>query len=62
MKKNHCIEEPITPITYFNPENYLPKYDHSDMPDFNKKLVIAKKPLRAREKVIDSKLKLNEIH
>ncbi|MFN8576407.1 MAG: M23 family metallopeptidase [Candidatus Sericytochromatia bacterium] len=34
MKDNICVEKPISPITYYNPENYLPKYDKSTMPHF----------------------------
>lgn len=34
MKNNVCIEEPIKPITYFNPEDFLPKYDKAEMPVF----------------------------
>lgn len=34
MKDNICVEKPINEITYYNPENFLPKYEHSIMPEF----------------------------
>lgn len=36
MKDNICIEKTIAPITYYNPEKFLPKYQYSAMVDFNK--------------------------
>lgn len=36
MKNHLCIEEPITPITYYNPVKFLPKYEKSIMPEFIK--------------------------
>jgi murein DD-endopeptidase MepM/ murein hydrolase activator NlpD len=36
MKKNHCIEEPISPLTYYNPELFLPAYEKSSLPDFSR--------------------------
>lgn len=36
MKDNICIEKAIVPITYYNPEKFLPKYQYSVMADFNK--------------------------
>ncbi|MBC7475541.1 MAG: M23 family metallopeptidase [Candidatus Sericytochromatia bacterium] len=50
MRKGHCIEESINPLVYYNPEKYLPKYEHSDMPDFNSMR-------RSRNRIISSKLK-----
>ena len=35
-KKNTCEEKLIEPITYYNPENFLPKYEKSVLPDFRK--------------------------
>lgn len=34
MKDNVCVEKKISPITYYNPENFLPKYERSVMPSF----------------------------
>lgn len=36
MKDNICIERRISPITYYNPEKFLPRFEHSPMPDFTK--------------------------
>lgn len=34
MKDNFCVEKPISEIIYYNPENLLPKYEPSVMPEF----------------------------
>ncbi len=36
MKNNICVEKKITPITYYNPERFLPKFEHSAMLEFTK--------------------------
>lgn len=61
MKDDHCIEKPIAPLTYFNPENYLPRYERSVMPDFNRRLIVKKPVSKEREKTISTKLKNNPI-
>lgn len=34
MEEHICVEKKISPITYYNPENYLPRYERSIMPQF----------------------------
>lgn len=38
MKDSVCVEKPIMEITYYNPENFLPKYEPSVMPEFRDRI------------------------